>query len=109
MARRNWQRPCWHCFGYTPLHRATKLFGCDNEMVNHLIANGANVNAIESTGAAPLHIAAHFGITEIAKILIANGANVNAVMINGTTPLMQAEWSGAKDLIELLIKHGAQK
>ena len=67
-------------------------------MVNHLIANGANVNAIESTGAAPLHVTAHFGITEIAKILIANGANVNAVIINGTTPLMQAEWSGAKDL-----------
>ena len=91
------------------MHRAMKLFGGDKEMVNLLISNGANVNAIENTGATPLHLAAHHGLTEIVEILIENDANVNAVMKNDTTPLAQAEMSGVKATIELIIKHGGHK
>jgi ankyrin repeat protein len=34
-------------------------------MVNLLIAKGANVNAIENTGATPVHLATHYGLTDL--------------------------------------------
>ncbi len=96
--------------GNTPLHRASLLFGGDKEMVKLLIANEANVNAVDNhDGYTPLHLVACCGITEIAEILIANGANVNAVAKNGWTPLRPAEENSDKDMVELLIKHGAHK
>ena len=91
------------------LWRRSKMDPVKPVKLRDLPPSAEYVNAIENTRATPLHIAAHFGVTEIAEILIENGANVNAVMKNGTTPLMQAEMRDAKDIMELLIKHGAQK
>ncbi len=67
------------------------------------------MNAVDNNYATPLHITAHYGLTELAEILIANGANLNEVSKRGTTPLKEAEISSSKEVMELLIKHGAQK
>ena len=71
--------------GWTHLYTAT-VFG-HKEIIELLIAAGADVNADEGTGLTPLHSAANHGRKEIAKLLIAAGADVNAKDVLDVTPL----------------------
>lgn len=48
------------------------------EIVELLIAHGADVNAVDSDGHTPLQTAAFEGNTEIAGLLIKSGANISA-------------------------------
>ena len=60
---------------YTPLHRATALFGGDKEMVNLLVANGANVNKVRKNGFTPLMDAEMRGAKDIMELLIKHGGH----------------------------------
>ena len=77
-------------------------------IVEALIAAGADVNAKNKFGEAPLHMAAVRGYQEIASLLIAQGANVNAKDERGLTPLHAAAWSGHKETVALLITNGSE-
>jgi ankyrin repeat protein len=73
----------------------TNLWGCiinnqGKEMVELMIAKGANVNARDRDDITPLHRAARNHQHEIAKLLISQGADVNAKDNNGATPLFSA-------------------
>ena len=74
------------------------------EIVELLIAEGADVNAKESAGWTPLHNAALDGHREIAELLIAEGADVNAKHVGGQTPLDLAKGETA----DILRKHGGK-
>ena len=64
-------------FDGTFLHWAAA--GGQNEIVELLIAKGADVNATDGDGDTPLHLAGNSTATkEIAELLIAEGADVNA-------------------------------
>jgi ankyrin repeat protein len=99
--------------GETPLHSATLYRQA--EMVELLIASGANVNAKDRWGNTPLHNAvifhhtktANFSRAEIAKILIAHGAEVNTRNGNGQTPLHIAVEKRLVDMIKILIDNNA--
>ena len=85
----------------TPLHYAST-----KEIVELLIAKGADVNAKSSDGSTPLHDAAYYGRTVIAELLIAKGADVNAKDDDqGRTPLHWA--NSTKEIADLLIAEGA--
>ena len=75
-----------------------------------LAADAAELDARGAGGWTPLHLAAHFGRTEAARLLLARGASVRAPSANAiaNTPL-QAGLAGAADLelVELLLAHGA--
>ncbi len=77
------------------------------EIVELLIAKGADVEVADLLSATPLHRAASWGHKEIAELLITKGANVNAEDKWGNTPLHLAAYKGHKENVKLLIAKGA--
>jgi hypothetical protein len=59
--------------------------------MQRLVANDANVNAIDNNGRTPLHEAAQAGAGTAMQETLANGPNVNAVGYNGRTPLVRTQ------------------
>ena len=92
---------------WTPLHIAVRFK--HQELVELLIASGANVNAQGGwQKAAPLHWASSAGHMKIVELLIANGANVNAKAKNGGTPLDWAKVEGKQQVADFIYKHGGK-
>lgn len=81
-------------------------FAHDTEMVNILINHNAKVNGGNSTS--PLHTAAFYGRSDVARALIKEGANVDATDINGETPLHRAAFRNKLDMVKLLLDYGAR-
>jgi cytohesin len=94
--------------GRTPLHQAA--WDGHKEIVELLITNSANVDALDRYRETPLHAATDEGHKEIAELLIANGADVDGkynTNYKTKTPLHYAAGEGHKEIIELLIANGA--
>ena len=72
-----------------------------------LIANGADVNAVDKDGKTALMMASEFGYIEVAESLIEGGADVNAVKESGSTALIHASHNGHTEIGKLLIANGA--
>jgi ankyrin repeat protein len=80
-------------------------------MVEFFVARGANVNASDNKGFAPLHLAAQQHQAEIVAFLLERGAAVNPQNVHGNTPLQCAAGRcGAKSVetYRLLLAHGAE-
>ena len=86
--------------GGTPLHIA--ILSNRKDVVELLIAKGADVNLSVPSLGAPLHVAALRGSAELASLLIASGANVSATDGSGLTPLHYAADKGGVAVAELL-------
>lgn len=87
----------------TALHKMLPL-----EIIEWLIARGADVNAANTYGT-PLFKHAHWGNYDICKFLIEHDADVNIVAHAGHTVLLSAV-SGINcnyDIVRLLLEHGA--
>ncbi len=92
--------------GWTPLHKAA--YEGYREIVELLIAKGADVNAKNKRGMTPLHLAAEYGRNQVVELLIAKGTDVNAEDEDGETPLNRAIKVKQTDLADLLRKHGGK-
>jgi cytohesin len=92
-------------WGFTPLHRAAR-YG-DKELVELLIANGADVNAKDKWGYTPLLWAIFSRDKDMMKLLIAKGADVNYTPKDDYPPLHGAVANEDKDMVELLLAKGA--
>lgn len=90
---------------WTPLHWAAYRGHAD--IVERLVAKGADVNAKDAGGETPLLLAACKGETEVVEVLVANGADVNAKDDGQYTPLYWAAFWGHKEIVEFLIAKGA--
>ncbi|KAK0648699.1 ankyrin repeat-containing domain protein [Cercophora newfieldiana] len=75
--------------------------------VRGLIQTGANTNAVDAVGRAPLSHAAGQGFDKMARLLIDGGADVNAKDANGRTALSHAARWGQETVVRLLLDHGA--
>lgn len=91
-------------FGRTPLFAAYKS---SLESVKFMLDHGAEVNAADSTGNVPLHMAAWRGSTEVVDYLLTRGANINIRADNGWTPLLNAALGDSLEMVKLLLDHGA--
>jgi len=87
----------------TLLHIAAG-FGLKN-VVNALLAKGADINAIDKYGKTPLHYAQNAGVV---KALVAKDADVKVVDIFGNTPLHYAAEKGCIDVVNALLSAGAK-
>jgi ankyrin repeat protein len=65
-----------------------------SEMIEFLVAQGADVRARSSFGTTALHGAALRGQLDVIHLLLQKGADVNATEMNGSTPLHNAAWNG---------------
>jgi len=90
----------------TPLHLAAELQ--NTEAVQVLVTNGANIQARNSSGQTPLHVAAAGG-TPLAKKVIKRlkGDNIDARDEVGRTPLHLAASRGAPETVCALMDLGA--
>jgi ankyrin repeat protein len=82
---------------------------CDAVAVDALLALGADANAQDEDGNAPLHVGAACGGARIAilHMLIARGADANARNNADETPLHRAIRAGDVPFAMSLIAHGA--
>tara|TARA_Y100000766_G_scaffold82441_1_gene70193 strand:+ start:18 stop:575 length:558 start_codon:yes stop_codon:yes gene_type:complete len=98
----------------TFLHWASA--GAQKEIVELLIAKGADVNATDGDGDTALHLAGSTTASiEIAELLISKGADVNAMnmsppgrRIGGMTPLDMVTLGNRPEIAALLRKHGGK-
>jgi ankyrin repeat protein len=89
----------------TPLMKAVRQD--DAARVRALIAQGVDVNELDSNGDPPLVMAAYKGHTEIVRLLLEAGADVAAVDPDmHATALHAAAYAGRTDAARLLIAHG---
>lgn len=58
------------------------------KIVQILLVQGANTEAVDKEEGTPLHLAAFYGHVEIARILLGKGANRKAADYIGQTPLI---------------------
>jgi ankyrin repeat protein len=77
------------------------------EVIEMLIKNGTDVNAVDSNEHTPIQAAAFEGNLEIARLLIENGADLSRKTGLGS-PLSIAERHGHHEFLELLRQHGAE-
>ena len=78
------------------------------EAVRSAIASGADVNATDQLGAAPLLDAVWNGQTEVVKMLLDAGAQVNGIHREaGSTPLFYAAMKNNAAMAQLLLDRGA--
>jgi ankyrin repeat protein len=92
--------------GLTPLLFASGLG--NRELLEVLIAAGANVEAKDRSGNSVIHIAAGAGAWQNVLRLIEAGADVNAKNKNGLTPIQLAVAGDRRLTVELLLTKGAE-
>lgn len=92
--------------GLTPLHLVAGYWG-SSDMARFLIDNGADLNAKDSVGDAPLHAAFRANNSKMVRLLIDKGADINAIDRSGNTPLHSAVLKGDVEMARLLIDKGA--
>jgi uncharacterized protein len=88
-----------------PLVSAAKA--ADWTMLQTLLADGGEVNAVYGDGTSALHWASYRDATPAAQQLIAADADVNASTDLGVTPLWLAAQNGSAAMVEILLRAGA--
>ena len=78
----------------------------NTELIELLLAAGANVNSKDNNGNTPLTQAAKNGSKESMKLLLTAGANANLVDNKGYSPLAQAAENGHIECVKLLLAAG---
>ena len=91
--------------GATALHWA--VHWDDLPTADLLIGAGADVNATNELGVAPLSLACTNGSAAMVETLLARGAHVDHALPTGVTPLMTCARTGNVDALRYLLARGA--
>lgn len=90
---------------FSPLMTAVSIGAVD--VVEKLIASGADVNEKMSNGITALHVASVKGDAEMVRLLLKHGANVNMTNDNGFSPLSYAIIIKRDEVTDILTEAGA--
>ena len=93
-------------FDKTALHYAA-IEATDPAVVQALVDAGADLEARDVAGSAPIHYAAQNQNVEIIKVLIAAGADITATQEGGATPLHLAALHSTPAVMTELMNSGA--
>jgi ankyrin repeat protein len=93
--------------GNTALHYLCTAGMAD--LVEKVIAAGADVSLANNSGQTPLHLAAANGILPTIRLILDKGAKINAQDIEDKTPLIYAMENDQADAAEYLLVSGADK
>lgn len=93
--------------GATALHCAAWQTGEQSDVVDLLVAAGAERDAVDNDDDTPLHLAASQGKVQLVKRLIAAGARRDPVNSSGYTPLLAATARGYATVVRELLLAGA--
>ena len=74
------------------------------ELVERLLASGADPDRASGAGTTPLHLAAHAGHPECAELLLAHGARPDALDFGGRSPADWAQEHGHTALADRLVR-----
>lgn len=77
------------------------------ELMQLLVAKGAEISRANYQGYTPLHTAVYLSNPEPAEFLVSHGADPDAPSSEGHTPLHLASMYDNKELVRLLVAHGA--
>jgi ankyrin repeat protein len=93
--------------GRTPLHQAVQRERGHLELVDYLLAKGADPKQADSFGVTSLHWNAQFGNSLVTSSLLTHGARVDARDRLERTPLHWCAESGDYDVCWILVREGA--
>jgi ankyrin repeat protein len=93
--------------GWTPLIYAAT--GGQDAVVEYLLAEGAQINAVSPNGTSALMMAVREGKVSTVNLLIAKGADVNVRNQNGATALAWALRGNEQDMAARLRRAGAKE
>jgi uncharacterized protein len=83
------------------------VYNGQHEVLQKLLAGGADVVVANEFGVTPLLQACRQGDVEAIRMLLAAGAQANTQFADGGTPLMRASASGSLAAVQLLLERGA--
>lgn len=91
-------------YGFQPIHLLDMY--PEEEVLNLLLANGANINAVNDKGITLLHIVTD---PDVVPLLVSRGANIEARDERGWTPLITqaSEQQNGPDVVAVLLTQGA--
>ncbi|MEN8259076.1 MAG: ankyrin repeat domain-containing protein [Pseudomonadota bacterium] len=95
----------WTPLTYTTRNYSYKHTGKD--LIDLLLAGGADANLARKDGRTPLMLAASRGDLQFVQTLLKAGANINARSETGQTVLVYAARSGREDVLAALLSSGA--
>ncbi len=88
----------------TPQEKEDKVL----QVIEVLLDNGANINAIDGWGDAPIHLAVSGDRARVVEMLLHRGADVNMKNGHGDTPLIVAVEANDIEMTTLLMQNGAK-
>jgi len=77
------------------------------KIIDHLLARGANTNALSAGHVSLLHLATYLDDSSSVRLLLERGARSDARDAHGRTPLHYAAFFGHRDVAALLVQNGA--
>ena len=73
-----------------------------------ILAQGVDINGVDSNGATPLQVAANSGDPEMVQLLLGKGAEINRRDDEGATALWTAAYRGELEVVQLLLENGSE-